>query len=84
MDVKMNSGSIFSRLRRTNLFLDVFRKSGNDENDLKSFMVPKTHKVRGQQKYEFDGPCIIYCPSRKVSLRRGLLAVLLKLIYSEW
>ncbi|KAJ6653500.1 hypothetical protein lerEdw1_009172 [Lerista edwardsae] len=47
---------------RPNLYLEVGRKTGNIIEDLKQFLI---QKQRGT--YEFEGPTIIYCPSRKTT-----------------
>uniref|UniRef100_A0A8C9RD21 DNA 3'-5' helicase n=1 Tax=Scleropages formosus TaxID=113540 RepID=A0A8C9RD21_SCLFO len=47
---------------RPNIFLDVHYKSGNALQDLKQFLVKKG-------EYEFEGPTIVYCPSRKEAER---------------
>ncbi|XP_043826634.1 Werner syndrome ATP-dependent helicase isoform X2 [Dromiciops gliroides] len=47
---------------RPNLYLDVGRKTGNVLQDLDRFLVKKTGSSR-----EFEGPTIIYCPTRKIS-----------------
>eukprot|EP00073_Rattus_norvegicus_P053479 XP_017455863.1 PREDICTED: Werner syndrome ATP-dependent helicase isoform X1 [Rattus norvegicus] len=47
---------------RPNLYLEVERKTGNILQDLKPFLVRKTSSA-----WEFEGPTIIYCPSRKVT-----------------
>ncbi|XP_013910183.1 PREDICTED: Werner syndrome ATP-dependent helicase isoform X1 [Thamnophis sirtalis] len=48
---------------RPNLYLDVRRKSGNIIQDLLQFLIPKDNK----STYEFEGPTIVYCPSRKTT-----------------
>ncbi|KAM4614964.1 bifunctional 3'-5' exonuclease/ATP-dependent helicase WRN [Polymixia lowei] len=45
---------------RPNLFLDVRRKCGDMIKDMKSFLKRKTGG-----DYEFEGPTIVYCPTRK-------------------
>ena len=45
---------------RPNLFLSVSMKS-NAMNDLKSLMVQKNGR------WEFEGPTIIYCPTKKAA-----------------
>ncbi|XP_041086155.1 Werner syndrome ATP-dependent helicase homolog isoform X2 [Polyodon spathula] len=47
---------------RPNLFLDVRRKCGNITQDLKQFLIKNK-----SFDYEFEGPAIVYCPSRKVT-----------------
>ncbi|XP_062933266.1 bifunctional 3'-5' exonuclease/ATP-dependent helicase WRN isoform X2 [Cynocephalus volans] len=47
---------------RPNLYLDVGRKTGNILQDLKQFLVEKT-----SSDWEFEGPTIVYCPSRKMT-----------------
>ncbi|XP_078004789.1 bifunctional 3'-5' exonuclease/ATP-dependent helicase WRN isoform X2 [Phascolarctos cinereus] len=47
---------------RPNLYLEVGRKTGNILQDLDRFLVKKTESSR-----EFEGPTIIYCPTRKIS-----------------
>ncbi|XP_016064572.1 PREDICTED: Werner syndrome ATP-dependent helicase isoform X3 [Miniopterus natalensis] len=47
---------------RPNLYLEVGRKTGNILQDLKQFLVQKTSST-----WEFEGPTIIYCPSRKMT-----------------
>ncbi|XP_072190500.1 bifunctional 3'-5' exonuclease/ATP-dependent helicase WRN isoform X2 [Excalfactoria chinensis] len=47
---------------RPNLYLEVGRQSGNILRDLKQFLTRK-----GSSMYEFEGPTIIYCPSRKAT-----------------
>ncbi|KAM6136442.1 bifunctional 3'-5' exonuclease/ATP-dependent helicase WRN isoform 2-T3 [Phoenicopterus ruber ruber] len=47
---------------RPNLYLEVGRQSGNIIRDLKQFLIRK-----GNSAYEFEGPTIIYCPSRKAT-----------------
>ncbi|XP_036385650.1 Werner syndrome ATP-dependent helicase homolog isoform X2 [Megalops cyprinoides] len=49
---------------RPNLFLEVLRKSGDITQDLRSFLVKKS-----MGDYEFEGPAIVYCPSRKEAER---------------
>ncbi|KAJ7335801.1 hypothetical protein JRQ81_013742 [Phrynocephalus forsythii] len=45
---------------RPNLYLEVGRKTGNIIRDLKQFFIKKDTST-----YEFEGPTIVYCPSRK-------------------
>ncbi|KAM6221031.1 bifunctional 3'-5' exonuclease/ATP-dependent helicase WRN [Rhynchocyon petersi] len=47
---------------RPNLYLEVGRKTGNILQDLKQFLIKKTSSA-----WEFEGPTIIYCPSRKMT-----------------
>ncbi|XP_045635169.1 Werner syndrome ATP-dependent helicase isoform X2 [Ursus americanus] len=47
---------------RPNLYLEVGRKTGNIHQDLVQFLVQKTSST-----WEFEGPTIIYCPSRKMT-----------------
>uniref|UniRef100_A0A8B9VLP9 DNA 3'-5' helicase n=1 Tax=Anas zonorhyncha TaxID=75864 RepID=A0A8B9VLP9_9AVES len=47
---------------RPNLYLEVGRQSGNVIRDLKQFLTRK-----GSSEYEFEGPTIIYCPSKKTT-----------------
>uniref|UniRef100_A0A8B9FE58 DNA 3'-5' helicase n=1 Tax=Amazona collaria TaxID=241587 RepID=A0A8B9FE58_9PSIT len=47
---------------RPNLYLEVGQQSGNILRDLKQFLIRK-----GSSIYEFEGPTIIYCPSRKAT-----------------
>ncbi|XP_061119688.1 bifunctional 3'-5' exonuclease/ATP-dependent helicase WRN isoform X2 [Conger conger] len=49
---------------RPNLYLGVQRKSGDMTQDLKQFLVEKS-----KGEYEFEGPAIVYCPSRKEAER---------------
>ncbi|XP_006916392.1 Werner syndrome ATP-dependent helicase [Pteropus alecto] len=49
---------------RPNLYLEVGRKTGNILQNLKQFLVRKTSSA-----WEFEGPTIIYCPSRKMTER---------------
>uniref|UniRef100_A0A8C0DF13 Bifunctional 3'-5' exonuclease/ATP-dependent helicase WRN n=1 Tax=Balaenoptera musculus TaxID=9771 RepID=A0A8C0DF13_BALMU len=49
---------------RPNLYLEVGRKTGNILQDLKQFLVQKTSTA-----WEFEGPAIIYCPSRRMTER---------------
>ncbi|NXN13889.1 WRN helicase, partial [Indicator maculatus] len=58
---------------RPNLYLGVDRQSGDICRDLKKFLVRKG----GSLVYEFEGPTIIYCPSRKATER--VMSELLKL-----
>ncbi|XP_053148013.1 bifunctional 3'-5' exonuclease/ATP-dependent helicase WRN isoform X2 [Hemicordylus capensis] len=46
---------------RPNLYLEVQWKSGNIIRDLQQFLLKK------DRSYEFEGPTIIYCPSRKTT-----------------
>ncbi|KAM9295289.1 bifunctional 3'-5' exonuclease/ATP-dependent helicase WRN isoform 3-T3 [Morus bassanus] len=48
---------------RPNLYLEVGRQSGNILRDLKQFLTRKG----SSSAYEFEGPTIIYCPSRKAT-----------------
>ncbi|NXU47783.1 WRN helicase, partial [Turnix velox] len=48
---------------RSNLYLEVGRQSGNILRDLKQFLTRKGSSTA----YEFEGPTIIYCPSRKAT-----------------
>ncbi|KFV43497.1 Werner syndrome ATP-dependent helicase, partial [Gavia stellata] len=48
---------------RPNLYLEVGRQSGNIIRDLKQFLIRKG----SSSTYEFEGPTIIYCPSRKAT-----------------
>ncbi|NXK47555.1 WRN helicase, partial [Chauna torquata] len=48
---------------RPNLYLEVGRQSGNILRDLKQFLTRKGNS----SAYEFEGPTIIYCPSRKAT-----------------
>uniref|UniRef100_A0A670KBG6 DNA 3'-5' helicase n=1 Tax=Podarcis muralis TaxID=64176 RepID=A0A670KBG6_PODMU len=45
---------------RPNLYLEVVRKTGNIIVDIQQFLVKKDN-------YEFEGPAIVYCPSRKTT-----------------
>ncbi|XP_066091205.1 bifunctional 3'-5' exonuclease/ATP-dependent helicase WRN isoform X2 [Saccopteryx bilineata] len=47
---------------RPNLYLEVGRKTGDIHQDLKQFLVQNTSSA-----WEFEGPTIIYCPSRKMT-----------------
>uniref|UniRef100_A0A8C5V198 Bifunctional 3'-5' exonuclease/ATP-dependent helicase WRN n=1 Tax=Microcebus murinus TaxID=30608 RepID=A0A8C5V198_MICMU len=47
---------------RPNLYLEVAKKTGNILQDLKQFLVKKT-----SSEWEFEGPTIIYCTSRKMT-----------------
>ncbi|KAM5264340.1 bifunctional 3'-5' exonuclease/ATP-dependent helicase WRN [Ctenodactylus gundi] len=47
---------------RPNLYLEVGRKTGNILYDLQPFLVKKT-----SSDWEFEGPTIIYCPSRRMT-----------------
>uniref|UniRef100_A0A8I5NJ95 Bifunctional 3'-5' exonuclease/ATP-dependent helicase WRN n=1 Tax=Papio anubis TaxID=9555 RepID=A0A8I5NJ95_PAPAN len=47
---------------RPNLYLEVRRKTGNILQDLHPFLVKTT-----SSHWEFEGPTIIYCPSRKMT-----------------
>ncbi|XP_006834589.1 PREDICTED: Werner syndrome ATP-dependent helicase [Chrysochloris asiatica] len=47
---------------RPNLYLEVGRKTGNILQDLKQFLIKKT-----SSSWEFEGPTIIYCSSRKMT-----------------
>nr|XP_032625372.1 Werner syndrome ATP-dependent helicase isoform X3 [Chelonoidis abingdonii] len=47
---------------RPNLYLEVGRKTGRIFQDLKQFLIKKESST-----YEFEGPTIIYCPSRKTT-----------------
>ncbi|XP_022354487.1 Werner syndrome ATP-dependent helicase [Enhydra lutris kenyoni] len=47
---------------RPNLYLEVGRKTGNIVQDLVQFLIRKTNTT-----WEFEGPTIIYCPSRKMT-----------------
>uniref|UniRef100_A0A8B9VLN0 Bifunctional 3'-5' exonuclease/ATP-dependent helicase WRN n=1 Tax=Anas zonorhyncha TaxID=75864 RepID=A0A8B9VLN0_9AVES len=48
---------------RPNLYLEVGRQSGNVIRDLKQFLTRKG----SSSEYEFEGPTIIYCPSKKTT-----------------
>ncbi|NWX43995.1 WRN helicase, partial [Steatornis caripensis] len=48
---------------RPNLYLEVRRQSGNILRDLKQFLARKG----SSSAYEFEGPTIIYCPTRKTT-----------------
>ncbi|XP_042727158.1 Werner syndrome ATP-dependent helicase isoform X2 [Lagopus leucura] len=48
---------------RPNLYLEVGRQSGNILRDLKQFLTRKG----SSSTYEFEGPTIVYCPSRKAT-----------------
>ncbi|XP_065490816.1 bifunctional 3'-5' exonuclease/ATP-dependent helicase WRN isoform X2 [Caloenas nicobarica] len=48
---------------RPNLYLEVGRQSGDILRDLKQFLTRKG----SSSTYEFEGPTIIYCPSRKAT-----------------
>ncbi|NXY76618.1 WRN helicase, partial [Glareola pratincola] len=48
---------------RPNLYLEVRRQSGNMLRDLKQFLTRKG----STSVYDFEGPTIIYCPSRKAT-----------------
>ncbi|NXK08506.1 WRN helicase, partial [Herpetotheres cachinnans] len=48
---------------RPNLYLEVGQQSGNIIRDLKQFLIRKG----SSSVYEFEGPTIIYCPSRKAT-----------------
>lgn len=47
---------------RPNLYLEVGRKTGGILQDLKQFLIKKKSST-----YEFEGPTIVYCPSRKTT-----------------
>ncbi|XP_062985107.1 bifunctional 3'-5' exonuclease/ATP-dependent helicase WRN [Elgaria multicarinata webbii] len=57
---------------RPNLYLEVGRKSGNIIRDLQQFLIKKDKTT-----YEFEGPTIVYCPSRKTT--EQIAAELIKL-----
>ncbi|NXX60918.1 WRN helicase, partial [Scopus umbretta] len=48
---------------RPNLYLEVGQQSGSILTDLKQFLIRKG----SSSVYEFEGPTIIYCPSRKAT-----------------
>ncbi|XP_030335280.1 Werner syndrome ATP-dependent helicase homolog isoform X17 [Strigops habroptila] len=48
---------------RPNLYLEVGQQSGNILRDLKQFLIRKG----SSSAYEFEGPTIIYCPSKKAT-----------------
>ncbi|XP_035181081.1 Werner syndrome ATP-dependent helicase isoform X1 [Oxyura jamaicensis] len=48
---------------RPNLYLEVGQQSGNILRDLKQFLTRKG----SSSEYEFEGPTIIYCPSKKTT-----------------
>ncbi|NXD30187.1 WRN helicase, partial [Spelaeornis formosus] len=48
---------------RPNLYLEVGQQSGDISRDLKQFLTRKG----GSSVYEFEGPTIIYCPTRKAT-----------------
>uniref|UniRef100_A0A8C0IFL0 Bifunctional 3'-5' exonuclease/ATP-dependent helicase WRN n=1 Tax=Bubo bubo TaxID=30461 RepID=A0A8C0IFL0_BUBBB len=48
---------------RPNLYLEVGRQSGDILRDLKQFLIRKG----SSSVYKFEGPTIIYCPSRKTT-----------------
>ncbi|KFW64218.1 Werner syndrome ATP-dependent helicase, partial [Pygoscelis adeliae] len=58
---------------RPNLYLEVGQQSGNILRDLKQFLTRKG----SSSAYEFEGPTIIYCRSRKATER--VMAELIKL-----
>ncbi|XP_075607037.1 bifunctional 3'-5' exonuclease/ATP-dependent helicase WRN isoform X1 [Balearica regulorum gibbericeps] len=58
---------------RPNLYLEVGRQSGDILRDLKQFLTRKG----SSSAYEFEGPTIIYCPSRKATDQ--VVSVLVKL-----
>ncbi|XP_072718147.1 bifunctional 3'-5' exonuclease/ATP-dependent helicase WRN isoform X2 [Ciconia boyciana] len=58
---------------RPNLYLEVGRQSGHILRDLKQFLTRKG----STSAYEFEGPTIIYCPSRKAT--EQVVAELIKL-----
>ncbi|XP_048648716.1 Werner syndrome ATP-dependent helicase isoform X6 [Marmota marmota marmota] len=61
--LKLNNPQITcTSFDRPNLYLEVGRKTGNILQDLKPFLVKKT-----SSDWEFEGPTIIYCPSRKMT-----------------
>uniref|UniRef100_A0A8C7E382 DNA 3'-5' helicase n=1 Tax=Naja naja TaxID=35670 RepID=A0A8C7E382_NAJNA len=47
---------------RPNLYLEVRRKCGNIIQDLLQFLI-----LKDKSTYEFEGPTIVYCPSRKTT-----------------
>nr|XP_020664646.1 Werner syndrome ATP-dependent helicase isoform X3 [Pogona vitticeps] len=51
-----------SSFDRPNLYLEVGRKTGNIIRDLQQFLIKKDTSA-----YEFEGPTIVYCPSRKIT-----------------
>nr|XP_056704908.1 bifunctional 3'-5' exonuclease/ATP-dependent helicase WRN [Euleptes europaea] len=60
---------------RPNLYLEVGRKTGNIIQDLQQFLIQKEKSA-----YEFEGPTIIYCPSRKMTEQVAAELSKLKLI----
>ncbi|XP_005398445.1 PREDICTED: Werner syndrome ATP-dependent helicase isoform X2 [Chinchilla lanigera] len=61
--LKLNNPQITcTSFDRPNLYLEVGRKTGNIFQDLQPFLVRKTNS-----EWEFEGPTIIYCPSRKMT-----------------
>ncbi|MBZ3878524.1 Werner syndrome ATP-dependent helicase [Sciurus carolinensis] len=61
--LKLNNPQITcTSFDRPNLYLEVGQKTGNILQDLKPFLVKKT-----SSDWEFEGPTIIYCPSRKMT-----------------
>ncbi|XP_078494279.1 bifunctional 3'-5' exonuclease/ATP-dependent helicase WRN isoform X1 [Ciona intestinalis] len=54
---------------RVNLYLDVYKKSGDPAADLRGLMKQKT--VRNKTVYSFEGPTIIYCPTKKDTAKLG-------------
>ncbi|KFO38193.1 Werner syndrome ATP-dependent helicase [Fukomys damarensis] len=61
--LKLNNPQITcTSFDRPNLYLEVGRKTGNIIQDLQPFLVKKT-----SSEWEFEGPTIIYCPSRKMT-----------------
>ncbi|KAM6149706.1 bifunctional 3'-5' exonuclease/ATP-dependent helicase WRN [Erethizon dorsatum] len=61
--LKLNNPQITcTSFDRPNLYLEVRRKTGNILQDLQPFLAKKT-----SSEWEFEGPTIIYCPSRKMT-----------------
>ncbi|XP_063095870.1 bifunctional 3'-5' exonuclease/ATP-dependent helicase WRN isoform X3 [Cavia porcellus] len=61
--LKLNNPQITcTSFDRPNLYLEVGRKTGNILQDLQPFLVKRTNS-----EWEFEGPTIIYCPSRKMT-----------------
>ncbi|XP_042305335.1 Werner syndrome ATP-dependent helicase isoform X2 [Sceloporus undulatus] len=70
-----NSQITCTSFDRPNLYLEVGRKTGNIIRDLKQFLIKKDMTT-----YEFEGPTIVYCPSRKITEQVATELVKLNLV----
>lgn len=60
-----NAAFVCTGFDRPNLYFEVERKSGSIKDDLKPLLIRSAD--RSKIEYSFDGPTIVYCPTKKTT-----------------